>query len=92
MSKHLTSLLAASCHPSISIGQLSFLIIDLLLRNNGEALTDGEMLGPGKGKLEYEFGRLWRQGNKDWFLPFENVFDSELLMLCASDALYYTLP
>jgi hypothetical protein len=53
---------------------------------------DGEILGPGKGELEYESGRLWQQGNKDWFLLFEDVFDSEFLMLCASDTLYYTLP
>jgi hypothetical protein len=62
-----------------------------MLRNSGEALTDGEILGPGKGELEYELGHLWRQGNWDWLLLFDAMFDSELLLDCASDTFYYTI-
>jgi len=34
---------------------------------------------------------LWGRGNLDWFFLFELVFDSEFLLLLASDAFYYTI-
>lgn len=34
---------------------------------------------------------LWGRGNLDWLFLFELVFDSEFLLLLASDAFYYTI-